>query len=207
MKVRLLALLLICLAALGLAADADDFGFVPQRRKLRYVEEFYLLYTQNHMTDTDSIGRNIQYLKYALDAPFIHSIQALAEITTLEQRDQYRKLLIMRITFLLAQEYVRYGWRFDQEEVIFYNRQFRTELLGSFEYARSCYQMALQYWQETLKIARDALRVRLLVRGAVLEDIYNEARRILSGDLDYGKTINFRIRDVDVKKAKLKALP
>ena len=191
-----------------LCADSDDFGFTPMRRKLRYVEEFYRLYTQNHMASTDSTGRNLQYLKIALDSPWIHSIQALCKIETIPQRTQYRRLLITRILFLLAKGHVQYGWRFDQEKIIFYNRQFRKELLGSFETARYFYKLAYKYWEQTKKTARLALtQRRLLLRGSHIEDIYNETRRIISGDIDYGRIIRFRIRDLDRKVAKLKAIP
>lgn len=206
-KIKILLSIILLILTVTSFTASDDPGFTPLRRKLRYVEEFYRLYTRNHMAGTDSIGRNLQYLKYALDAPWIHPVQALCEITTLKQREQYRNLLITRILFLLARGHVQYGWRYDQEKVMFYNRRFRKELLGSFEIARYFYKLARRYWVQAQKSARLALTRRLLLRGSHIEDIYNETRRIHSGEINYGRIIRFRLRDLDRKIVRLKAIP
>lgn len=184
--------------------DADDFGFKPLRRKLRYVEEFYLLYTQNHMASTDSTGRNLMYLKYALQSPFIHPIQALCVIKTREDHRKYRILLRTRINFLLAKGYVQYGYRWDKEEVYYFNQEYAKDLKDSFDIAEAYYKAALKFWEETKRLAALAAADRTRLHGAVIEAIADEAQRIHHGLVRYEKTIRFRLREVERKRRLLR---
>lgn len=199
------SMLLFCLlVTVSGAADDSGIGYKQMRRKLRYVEEFYRLYTRNQLESTGATERSLFYLQYALNSPYIHPIQALCEIKTPRQHEKYKILLRVRIAFLLAKGFVRLGWRYDKEDIYYFNRVYSDELAKGFKIARHYYKEALVYWKEALRVAAlvdDYGRTRLA--GAEIEAIYDEARRIRHGMIDYAKVINFRLQDLDRKEKKL----
>lgn len=203
---RLTALfLLVILASAGLMADSDDFGFKPMRRKLRYVEEFYGLFAQNHMPATDSTEQNIWFLQVALNSPFVHPVQALCVIRTEEEHAQYKRLLRSRIAFLIAQGFMQLGYRYDKEDIYWFNLEFADELAKGFRIAEHYYKEAIAYWDEARRVASEIQRYRRTIRlsGGVIEAIQDEARRIHEGDINYRKIIDFRLKDLEKKREKL----
>jgi len=206
MRVFLVFILLLVSVGSGIG-DADDFGFTPVRRKLRYVEEFYRLFARNHMASTDSIGRNIVYFQYALNSPFIHPSQALCEIQTRKQHARYRLLMRCRIAFIAAKSIVRYGYRWDKQDILYYNLEFKKELKKSFKIAEYYYKDALVYWKEAKRVAALAIADRYTrLKGALIESIIDEAWRINRGLINYEKVIRFRLRELDRKNKKLDTL-
>ena len=196
----------VCLFASPALSDLDDFSFKPQARKLRYVEEFYSLFAQNHMPSTDSTERNIWFLQVALNSPFKHPIQALCRIQTEEEHEQYKRLLRARIAFLIAQGFVQLGYRYDKEDVYYFNLEYAKEIAKGFTIAEECYREAIVYWDEARRVAAEAYRrrnIRLSGGGGFIDALQNEARRIHAGDINYRKTIDFRIKDLERKRAKL----
>lgn len=204
----LLPLLAVILFSAGVLHGAvDDFGFKPVRQKLRYVEEFYGLFTQNHMPSTDSTEQNVYFLQVALNSPFNHPIQALCVIRTPEEHEQYKRLLRSRIAFLTAQGFVQLGYRYDKEDIYFFNREFADELVKGFRIAEYYYREALVYWDEARRMAAEVDRNRKLrLSGSLIEAITDEARQIQAGGIDYRKTIDFRLKDLERKRQKLAAL-
>ena len=187
-----------------LYADLSDFSFRPQLRKLRYVEEFYSLFAQNHMPSTDSTARNIWYLQVALNSPFKHPLKALCVIRTEEEHEQYKRLLRTRIAFLLAQGFMQLGYRYDKEEIYFFNHEFAKDLSEGFDLARYYYREAIEYWNEARRMASEVYRRRSVrLRGVLIEAIQDEARRIHAGDINYRRTIDFRLRELDRKQQML----
>jgi len=195
------AALLLALAASVVCADADDFGFIPQRRKLKYVEEFYALFTQDHMPSTDSTEQNIYFLQVALNSPWKHPIQALCVIRTEAEHEQYKRLLRARIAYLIAQGYLQLGYRYDKEEIYFFNLEYADELVKGFQVAEYYYREAIPYWEEAKRLAAMVYKNRSLrLSGGLIEAIQDEARRIHAGDINYRKTIDFRLKDLDRKR-------
>lgn len=196
--------LLLVLSAAVLCADADDFGFIPQRRKLKYVEEFYALFTQNHMPSTDSTEQNIYFLQVALNSPYKHPIQALCVIRTEAEHEQYKRLLRARIAFLIAQGYLQLGYRYDKEEIYFFNMEYADELVKGFQIAEHYYREAIVYWDEAKRLAAAIYKNRSIrLSGGLIDAIQDEARRIHAGDINYRKTIDFRLKDLDRKRQKI----
>ena len=204
MLILALISVLISLLVSPLFADPEDFSFSPPLRTLRYVEEFYALFAQNHMPATDSIERNIWFLQLALNSPYKHPIQALCVIRTEEEHEQYKRLLRTRIAFLLAQGFMQLGYRYDKEEIYFFNHEYAKELAKGFDIAKYYYREAIVYWDEARRTAAEAYRKRSVrLRGNLLEAIQDEARRIHAGDINYRKNIDFRIKEVDRKQGLL----
>jgi len=194
--------------ASSLMSDIGDFGFKPLRRKLRYVEEFYRLYVQNYNASTASTERNLVYLQYALKSPYIHPIQALCPIKTIKQHNKYKQLLRTRILYLLAKGFVQLGYRYDKEDINFFNREFKKDLLLGFDIAELRYKQAAIYWRRAKASAKLALQNRRIkVRGAHIEAIINEAGRIVYGDIDYARVINYRLKELTRKRGKLNKIP
>lgn len=198
------AIILVFCTLSGLSADNSGIGYKQMRRKLRYVEEFYRLYTRNHLERTIATERSLFYLQYALNSPYIHPIQALCEIKTKKQHAKYKLLLRVRIAYLLAKGFVRLGWRYDKEDIYFFNRTYSDELAKGFKIARHYYKEALVYWNEAKRVAAKLQGYRgTSLRGAEIEAIYDEAMRIGHGMLDYEKVIRFRLKDLARKEQKL----
>ncbi|HOG63875.1 MAG TPA: hypothetical protein PLD82_00380 [Spirochaetota bacterium] len=194
--------------ATSLSADSDDFGFKPMRRKLRYVEEFYGLFAQNHLASTDSTEQNIWFLQVALNSPFVHPIQALCVIRTEDEHTQYKRLLRSRIAFLVAQGYLQLGYRYDKEDIYWFNLEFADELSKGFKIAEHYYREAIVYWNEAKRVASEIQRYRRTIRlsGGIIDAIQDEARKIHEGDINYQKIIDFRLRDLEKKQHKLESM-
>jgi hypothetical protein len=186
-------------------ADADDFGFKPLRRKLQHVEEYYALFAQNHMPATDSTEQNIYFLQMALNLPFKHPIQALCVIRTEEEHAQYKRLLRSRIAFLIAQGFMQLGYRYDKEEIYYFNLKYADELEKGFKIAEYYYREAIVYWDEAKRAAAEIYNKRSVrLSGGLMDAIQDEARRIHAGDINYRKIIDFRLNDLARKLEKLK---
>ena len=200
----IVSILLLISVVGSLVGDIGDFGFKPLRRKLKFVEEFYRLYVQNYNASTASTERNLVYLQYALKSPYIHPIQALCTIKTVQQHEKYKLLLRTRILYLLAKGFVQLGYRYDKEDIYFFNREFKKDLRTGFDIAEFRYKQAAIYWKQTMATAKRALQNRKVkVKGAHIEAIINEASRILYGDLDYQRVIDFRLKELVRKRKKL----
>jgi hypothetical protein len=201
--------MLVILSACLLYADADEFGFKPMSRKLKYVEEFYGLFAQNHMPSTASTEQNIYFLQIALNSPYKHPItQALCVIKTEAEHAQYKRLLRERIAYLIAQGFVQLGYRYDKEDIYFFNLEFADELAKGFDIAEYYYREAIVYWEEAKRMAAEIYRNRSIrLSGGVIDAIQDEARRIHAGDINYRKTIDFRLKDLDRKRQKLPQKP
>ncbi|MCK4907903.1 MAG: hypothetical protein KAS64_10145 [Spirochaetes bacterium] len=200
-------ILLLFLVSQLVYSSSDDFGFKPLRRKLRYVEEFYNLYTMNHMPGTGSIERNLVYLQYALNSPYIHPIQALCIIKTRQQHQKYKLLLRTRIAFLLAKGFVQLGYQYDKEDIYFFNMEFAKDLKDSFRIAEHYYKEAIAYWKEAKRVAAKSLLLKdARVKGALIDSIKNEAKKIHYGMINYAKIINFRLKDLERKNKKIDSM-
>jgi hypothetical protein len=198
----------VILSAGLLFAGVSDFGFRPMYRKLKYVEECYGLFAQSHMTPTDSIEQNIYFLQIALNSEYKHPIQALCTIKTEAEHAQYKRLLRVRIAYLIAQGFLQLGYRFDKEEIYFFNQEYADELAKGFQIAEYYYREAIPYWEEARRLSAEVYRNRSIrLSGGLIDAIYDEARRIQAGDINYRKTIEFRLKDLERKRQKLQQNP
>jgi hypothetical protein len=156
------------------------------------------------MPSTSSTADNIWYLQVALNSPFKHPLQALCVIRTEEEHEQYKRLLRTRIAFLLSQCFMQLGYRYDKEEIYFFNHEYAKELAKGFDMAKYYYHEAIAYWDEARRVAAEVNRKRSVrLRGSLIEAIQDEARRIHAGDINYRKNIDFRIKEVDRKQGML----
>jgi hypothetical protein len=170
--------------------------------RMIFIEQIYGLYESNlHTTHTDH-KRNIFWLENSLELPNIHPSMAIVITQTWEEYVKYKLLLRFHIHYLLTKEYVDWGWEYDKRDVVFYNMEWAEKLEESFAIARSRYEMARYYWEETLKWSEEAYSKRVHIGWEQVEDLNFE---IESGeyDYDYGMIIDMRIAGLDRKLAKI----
>ena len=166
-----------------------------------FIEQIYKLYESNlHLTHTDH-KRNIFWLENSLKLPNIHPSQAIIITQTWEEYVKYKILLRFHIHYLLTKEYVDWGWEFDKRDIVFYNMEWAEEIKKSFEIARSRYEVALHYWQETLNWSSLAASKNVHIGWEQIEDLIWEIEND-QYDYDYQMIIKKRLADLDKKIAK-----
>ena len=134
---------------------------------------------------------NIYWLEQALKADFANPLFALALIENETQWEKYRYLFMMHLHLKLIEQYLFLGNKWNKRNAYFYNAPWKEQNLESLATAESCYRAALSYWETALSWADRALEGRF--RFIDLERVHfwqDEAARIASGALDYGKIID-----------------
>jgi hypothetical protein len=180
--------LVLMFAAFALSfADAKDFSFHPLRSKLRYKEDFFHLYNQWLYPDTDSVGRNVYFLELAYALPFDHPIKALTPITNENQYGRYQAILMMKICWLLTQEYINYGYLYMKEHIYFFNDEFLKEYKDGYDIAEFYFDQAGKYWDQAVDYAKKADSFRGYRTGLIAYE--DDVRKILDGVTDYYKVV------------------
>ena len=165
-----------------------------------FIEQIYKLYEANLYGTHTEHKRNIFWLENCLKLPNIHPSQAIVVTNTWEEYVKYKILLRFHIHYLLTKEYVAWGWEYDKRDVTFYNIEWAKENKESFEIARSRYEIARYYWNETKKWANLAYSKPIHIGWEQIEDLNYE---IVNGqfDYDYDMIIDMRMQDLDRKIA------
>ncbi len=216
-----ISLLLICVISLQGMAASEDYqyqyfnnekdkyvpfsDYIPKIRLHyltvpHYLEDFYQLYGMKQYYNENSLRKNIERLKTALNCRFRHPSEALVKIESAEEYMKYRRLMFMHINILIMRNYMSVAARYDKQKIAFHSSPFAREIKESFDIAEGLYKEAIPYWETARKYASDASEVRITTDLGFIE---SERFSIMSGDLDYGKIINDHLKKLVLKRNKL----
>ena len=168
----------------------------PVSKRLSTVEEFYRMYYLPSSATEDDLHRNMFWLQIALRMPFSVPIQALVVPETKAQYDKYQVLMRMHLYFLLTKTALYLAARFDKHRPVFHDKPFKKEILGSLDYARYHYEGARSYWKEVMKHYTAARKMKVRVP---LDFLNNMVYRIHTGDLNYNRVAERRLRSLEKK--------
>ncbi len=168
-----------------------------------YVEDFYLLYGLKQYYNENTLRRNIDRLKTALQCKFRHPSEAFIPITTEEEYLKYRNLMFMHINMLILRDYLKIAARYDKRTLPFYSADFAKDIHESLLIAEKMYRDALPYWFEAVKYARRASEIKLTLDMGTLE---TERYRIIKGQTDFEIIIDKHIAAVEKKRAILEKM-
>ncbi len=218
---KTLSLILIVILFSGINLSGEDYqyqyfsekdeyvpfsDYVPKVRMHyytvpHYLEDYYLLFGMKLYYNENSLRKNIEMLKTALNCKFRHPSQALVKVETEEEYLKYRKLMFMHINLMIMRNYLKIGSRYDKISVKFYDVTFAKDISDSLDIAEKMYKEAIPYWEEAKKHAEESSRIKITTK---LSNIETERYRIITGDLDFKKIINSHITGVNKKQEKLK---
>jgi hypothetical protein len=160
-----------------------------------YKEQYYRLYHLHYIQYPDDSMENIYWLEQALKADFANPLYAIALIENETQWEKYRSLFMMHINLKLIEQYLFLGNKWNKRKAYFYNAPWKEQNLESLETAEKCYRTALYYWEAAREWAEKARDRRF--RFMTLEKIQfweDEVKRMETGELNYGKTIERELR-------------
>jgi hypothetical protein len=170
--------------------------------KLIFIEQIYKLYESNLHSQESEHKRNILWLENSLKLPNIHPSMAIVVTKTWPEYVKYKKLLRFHINFLLTKEYMDWGWEYDKRDVVFYNMEWADKIKESFKVARSRYELAKYYWDETKKWSKYAYDESTRVGWDQIEDL-NWKIENDQFDYDYDIVIDLRLKKLDEKLKKI----
>lgn len=168
-----------------------------------YLEDFYELYGMKQHYDENSLRKNIQRMKTALNSRFRHPSQALVKVETEEEYLKYRRLMFMHLNILILRNYMRIASKYDMQKINFYSAEFAKEIRESLDMAEGFYRQAMPYWEIARKYALDASRIKITTDLGFME---SERFSIISGNLSYRKIIDDHIKRIGSKRQKLNRL-
>lgn len=171
-----------------------------QKTVPRHVEDFYLLYGKKLYYNENTLRKNIERLKIALECRFRHPSKALVEVETEEEYLKYRKLMHMRINLLIMRSYMRIASRYDKHQIRFYNAEFAEEIKESLDIAEFFYNEARPYWEEARRLAYEASDIRITTKLSHME---SERFSIVQGELDFERIIDTHVVRLAEKKERL----
>jgi hypothetical protein len=162
-----------------------------------YREQYYRLYHLHYIQAPDDSIENIYWLEKALAADFANPLHALARIENRTEWEKYRGLFTMHLYLKLIEQYLFLGNKWNKREAYFFNAPFREQNLESLETAERCYRAALSYWADAREWAEKSLDRRF--RWINLRNVQHwedEAARVESGELDYGRTLERELANI-----------
>jgi len=168
-----------------------------------YLEDYYELYGFKQYYNENSLRKNIERLKTALQCKFRHPSRALVKIESEKEYYKYRNLMFMHLNILIMRNYMRIASSYDQQKISFYSAPFAKDITDSLEFAEKYYNEALPYWDEAVKYAAVASSVKITTDLGFIE---SERKSIMKGDLDFKKIINGHIAKLKKKRDKLSAM-
>ena len=198
MKTALKTITFLVLLTVGIPANSY---FVT------YKEQYYRLFHVHLIQYPDDTMENIYWLEQALKAPFANPLYALALIENETQWEKYRYLFNMHIYIKLIEQYLFLGNKWNKRNAYFYNAPWRDQNLESLEIAENCYRTALLYWDEVLAFAAKANERRF--RWIDLPKVQfwqDEAFRIERGTLNYARTINRELENLQKVRERFQAM-
>lgn len=165
-----------------------------------YLEDFYLLYGMKQYYNENSLRKNIERMKTALDSRFRHPSEALIKIESEDEYSKYRNLMFMHINMLIMRDHMKIAARYDKRKIYFYNLDFAKEIAESLDMAEELYSQALPYWEEARRYASRASEYRLTTDLGFIE---SERYSIVRGELDYARIINGHLARVRERKREM----
>jgi hypothetical protein len=174
---------------------------------IQYKEQYYRLYHLHYIQNPNDSMENIYWLEQAVKADFANPLFALALIENETQWEKYRYLFMMHAHLKLIEQYLYLGNKWNKRNAYFYNAPWKEQNLESLKTAETCYRAALSYWETAQSWAEKALEGRF--RFINLERVQfwqDEAARVGSGALDYGKIIGRELRLLQNVREKFEAM-
>lgn len=168
-----------------------------------YLEDYYELYGMKQYYNENSLRKNIEHLKTALQCKFRHPSMALVKIETEPEYLKYRNLMFMHINVLIMRSYLSIGARYDMRNIRFYHWDYAKDISNSLDSAEKSYAEALPYWEKAKEYADKASQIKITTDLGFIE---TERKKIILGDLDFGKIIAGYRNGVKTKKQKLNEL-
>ncbi len=173
--------------------------------RILYAEQFYKLYHQNFYTYPEDVKENIWYLEQALKNDFVNPLYALAKINNREEHTRYRLLFKLHINLHLVIQWRSYGSLYDKRTAYYYNAPWRDQNLKSLDIAESCYNAALYYWDQSLKISEE-LKENPYVFLEKIQHWEDDFYKIKSGELDQNKFINIDLNRLKKVREEFEAM-
>lgn len=168
-----------------------------------YLEDYYQLYGMKQYYNENSLRMNIERLKTALTRKFRHPSQALVKVETEEEYLKYRNLMFMHINLLIMRNHLKIAARYDKREIRFYHWDYAREISESLDMADTHYREALPYWDRVREYAGRASAVRITTDLGYIE---TERKKIMTGEIDFGKIISGYLGGIQSKKRRLEEL-
>ncbi|MBN1496545.1 MAG: hypothetical protein JXA07_07240 [Spirochaetes bacterium] len=168
-----------------------------------YLEDYYELYGLKLYYNENTLRKNIERLKTALQCKFRHPSMALVRVESDSEYFKYRNLMYMHINMLIMRGYLSIASRYDKQKILFYNWDYAKEINESLDIADRYYAEALPYWDSVMKYARVASQVKITTDLGFIE---TERKRIITGDIDFGRIITGYRSGIRDKKQKLNDL-
>jgi len=161
-----------------------------------YKEQYYRLYHLHLIQYPDDTMENIYWLEKAMQADFSNPLYALALIEDETQWEKYRYLFNMHLNLKMIEQYLFLGNKWNKRRAYFYNAPWKSQNLESLDTAETCYRTALYYWDGAREWAEKANEKRFyFINLPKVQFWEDEALRMDSGELDYGKIIS---RELDL---------
>ena len=168
-----------------------------------YLEDYYELYGLKMHYNENTLRQNIERMKTALQCKFRHPSQALVKIESEPEYFKYRNLMFMHINLIIMRSYLSIGARYDMRNIRFYHWDYAKEISDSLDTADKTYAEAMPYWDKAKEYADRASQIRITTDLGFIE---TERKKIILGDLDFGKIIEGYRTGVRTKKQKLNEL-
>ncbi len=168
-----------------------------------YLEDYYLLYGLKQNYNEDTLRKNIDRLKSALNSKFRHPSMALIKIESEQEYLKYRLLMFMHINLLIMRSQLSIGARYDMRKLNFYNFDRAKDINESLTMADKYYADAIPYWTSAIEYAKKASSIKI---NTDLGFIEGERYSIVKGELDFGKIIAGYRKNIAQKKQKLSAV-
>lgn len=173
--------------------------------KILYAEQWYKLVHMHLYQDPDRAMENIHYLEQALRADFANPLNALAKIRNTTEWERYRYLFYTQVCLLMIDQHLQLGRNFDKQVAYFYNQPWKRENLESLKKAEGVYEQARVYWD----LAKEWAEKANGMPWVYLEDLQywtERAKRIETGDLDYGAIIDKQLERLRQVRADFEAM-
>jgi hypothetical protein len=220
MNKKSLVLLLLMLCAPGIRAEDYQYQYFKEKDKGKYtpfsdyipqirlhyqtvphyLEDYYLLYGLKQHYNENTLRKNIERLKTALNCRFRHPSMALVKVESEKEYLKYRNLMFMHINLLIMRNHLTIASRYDKRKIYFYNKDFAKDIDESLSIADKYYAEAMPYWTSAKEYANKASNIKIPMDMGFIE---SERYSIVRGDLDFGKIISDYRKDIKTKKQKL----
>jgi hypothetical protein len=227
-RVSIFGFLRLALAVAGIAAlpppDASAFAVFTNSAEDRigyaswgvyylnqppvyYAEDYYSLYARRNYYNEPEINLNIVYMQGALKSPFRPAYKALVPLHTELEQKKYRSLIRMHCNLRILQDYLYLGRQYDMQDLYFYHKEFKDDLIKSLRTAKFQYETAQGYWTEVKRHAVDAYLLRETAVG--LDDLEDEMELIVTRDVDwqYDRILRVHLDKVEANLRRLESLP
>jgi hypothetical protein len=173
-----------------------------------FKEQFFRLFHMHLERDPDNYIENIYWLEQALKAEFANPLHAITPVQDETQWEKYRCLFMMHLNVKMAEQHMFLGSMWSRRRVFFFNAPWKEQNLESFETAEATFRAAMYYWEEAKKWAAMAQVPRFrFVDLPGVQFWADSAARIETGDLDYGRTINRELANLDRMREEFRTMP